>query len=197
MTQHDNYISEPENLVSGAFEDYGDAEEAAADLLEQDFPVDRLSVILTNETRQAYLEIHPELAESDHHVLAQTVALDHQSKALEGAGMGGVVGGALGAAAGAVAAIGSVVAIPPLGIVVAGPLALGLAGAGAGGAAGTLVGALTGAGMDEYRAREFEDRLQDGEVIVTVRAVTTPERNLAVEIIEDHGGTLVKKEVSA
>lgn len=194
MTDHDEYLSEPTQIISGAFDDYEGAEEATAHLLAEDFPADRLSVLLSEETRQAYLEIHPELAEGEQHVLAQTVHLDQESKALKGAGVGGSVGGTLGAAAGAVAAIGTAIAIPPLGIVVAGPLAMGLAGAGAGGAAGTLVGALTGAGMSELRARRFEDLLRDGDVLVTVRAVTRPERNLAVEVIEEHGGVLVGSE---
>lgn len=194
MMDHDEYLREPAHIISGAFEDYQDAEEATAHLLAEDFPADRLSVLLGEETRQAYLDIHPEVAESEQHVLAQTVHLDQESKALKGAGVGGTVGGTLGAAAGAVAAIGSAIAIPPLGIVVAGPLAMGLAGAGAGGAAGTLVGALTGAGMSELRARRLEEFLRDGDVIVTVRAVTQPERNLATEIIEKHGGVLVESE---
>ena len=53
------------------------------------------------------------------------------TKALEGLGVGSAIGGALGGLAAAVAAMGTILTIPGLGLVIAGPLAAGLAGAGA------------------------------------------------------------------
>ncbi|MFW6088792.1 MAG: hypothetical protein ACODAB_03495, partial [Gemmatimonadota bacterium] len=143
----DVYPGDPRYLASAVFDEFEDAENAATDLIDEGFPRERISVLLSEESRREYLEIHPELAETEGHVLAQTVVLDEETKAMEGAGVGGTIGGTLGAAAGAIAAAGTALAIPPLGIVVAGPLAAALAGAGAGAAAGGLIGALTGAGM--------------------------------------------------
>ncbi len=89
-------------------------------------------------------------------------------KALEGAGAGGSIGAAIGGAAAAIAAIGTVVALPGLGLVVAGPLAAGLAGAGAGGVTGGVIGALVGAGVPEDKAKRYEDEIRRGNVVVGV-----------------------------
>ena len=54
-------------------------------------------------------------------------------------------------------AVGSTIAVPGLGLVVAGPIAAALAGAGAGAAAGGLIGAMVGAGIPEDRgAKEYK-----------------------------------------
>lgn len=186
------YRGDPEYLISAVFDGFREAEDATADLIEDGFPEERISVLLSEETRREYLEVHGDRATTEGHVLAQTVELDEESKTMEGAGIGGAIGGTLGAAAGAIAALGTAVVIPPLGVVVAGPLAAALAGAGAGGATGGLIGALTGAGMTEFRARRFEELIRDGDVIVSARALTDPERNTITRIFEAHGGDLIR-----
>lgn len=190
----DIYLGDPNYLVSARFDGFREAEQATADLLGEGFPSDRISVLLTEESRREYLDVHPELAATEGHVLAQTVELDEESKTLKGAGAGGLIGGTIGAAAGAIIAAGTSVLIPPLGLVVAGPLAAALAGAGAAGAAGSLIGALTGAGMTEYRARRFEELLKKGDVIVSARALTDPEHTTIVRVFEAHDGELIGAE---
>jgi len=83
--------------------------------------------------------------------------------------VGAGIGGALGAIAAAVAAIGTSIAIPGLGIVVAGPLAAALAGAGAGGLTGGLVGALVGAGIPEERVKHYESGIKEGGILLGVK----------------------------
>ena len=70
--------------------------------------------------------------------------------------------------AAAVAAIGSNLVIPGLGLVVAGPLAAGLAGAGAGAGAGGLIGALVGWNIPEERVKHYEAGLKDGGILMGV-----------------------------
>lgn len=188
----DVFVGDPDYLVSAVFDGFRDAEEAVAALLDDGFSTERISVLLSEESRRQYLEVHPELAATEGHVLAQTVELDEESKALKGAGAGGAIGGTLGAAAGAIVAVGTSVVIPGIGLVVAGPVAAALAGAGAGGAAGTLIGALTGAGMSEFRAKRFGELLARGDVIVSARALTDPERKTIVRTLEGCGGKLVE-----
>jgi len=194
--REDIYLGDPDYLVSARFDGFREAEQATADLLDEGFPADRISVLLTDESRRKYLDVHPELASTEGHVLAQTVELDEESKTLKGAGAGGLIGGTLGAAAGAIVAVGTSVLIPPLGLVVAGPLAAALAGAGAVGAAGSLIGALTGAGMSEYRARRFEELLKKGDVIVSARALTDPEHTAIVRVFEAHDGDLIRADTA-
>ncbi len=84
----------------------------------------------------------------------------------EGSGVGSAIGGALGATAAAIAAIGTSLFIPGLGLVVAGPFAAALAGAGAGGITGGLVGGLVGMGIAENQAKEYEQKIKEGKIIV-------------------------------
>ena len=90
------------------------------------------------------------------------------SKALEGAGVGPAIGGTVGATIAAIAAIGTTVALPGLGLLVAGPIAAGLAGAGAGGLTGGLIGALVGSGIPKDRAKHYEKGVREGGIVMGV-----------------------------
>ena len=114
------------------------------------------------------------------------------TKAAEGLGKGGAIGGGVGAALAAVFAVGASVAIPGLGVVVAGPIAAALAGAGAGAAAGGLIGALIGAGIPEERAAEYERGIKEGGIVVGTRA---RDETHAAELERDlgnFGGTSIR-----
>lgn len=99
----------------------------------------------------------------------------------EGAKQGATVGGAIGAVAGLAAVAGVIPVVGP--IFAAGPLvtALGLtgalgttaAGAVTGAAAGGLIGALISVGVSEQKAKEYEDRVVAGSVLVAVHADET------------------------
>jgi uncharacterized membrane protein len=115
----------------------------------------------------------------------------------ESAADGAMTGGLIGAALGLLAAVGLA---GPLGaIVAAGPLAtaLGLTGAvGAaasvgviGAAAGGLVGALTGLGVSEPQARTYEEKVQAGEVLVSIH---TLDETGAVRVLINCGATDVE-----
>ena len=84
--------------------------------------------------------------------------------------LGSAIGGGVGAAVAAIFAVGTSIAIPGLGLVVAGPIAAALAGAGAGGATGGLIGALVGAGIPEERAREYDKGVREGGIVIGTRA---------------------------
>lgn len=94
------------------------------------------------------------------------------AKVAEGAAAGAGIGGALGAIVAALTATGSVVAIAGTGgaaaPLVVGPLAAALAGLGAGGLAGGVVGALVGLGIPEHKAREYEEGLNRGGLVLGV-----------------------------
>jgi hypothetical protein len=109
--------------------------------------------MMSDETRKKYNKTmnHPERLEE---------------AAKEGSGVGFAVGGAIGATAAAIAAIGTSLLIPGLGLVVAGPFAAALAGAGAGGITGGLVGGLVGMGIAESEAKEYEEKIKNGKIIV-------------------------------
>lgn len=138
--------------LSGLFTTRADAESAVSRLEALGVPRSDISVILRNEGETADF--------------AATTGTEAGSKAGEGAGAGSIVGGTVGAILGALAATATSVAIPGVGILLAGPIAGALAGAGAGGLTGGLLGALVGAGIPEEQARSYETGLQQGGVVV-------------------------------
>jgi len=95
---------------------------------------------------------------------------DPEQGAATGGGTGATVGTVLGGGAGLLAGIGAL-AIPGLGpIVAAGWLIAALTGAGVGAAAGGLLGSLTGAGISEADAHTYQEGVNSGGTLVTVRA---------------------------
>src|SRR5882724_9263252 len=103
--------------------------------------------------------------------------------AVAGAGSGAVLGGALGWMAG----IGAL-AIPGLGpFIAAGPIMAALAGAGAGAAAGGLAGALIGMGIPELEAKQYEGKIKNGNILLSVHAEDGKEVTRAKEILKNGG----------
>ena len=114
-------------------------------------------------------------------------AHEEASKAPEGATTGGVTGAVLGGALGWLAGIGSL-AIPGLGpFIAAGPILAALSGAAAGAALGGLTGALIGLGIPEYEAKRYEGKIKEGNILISVHADDSTERNRAKAIFERAG----------
>lgn len=144
--------------VHGLFRDRESAEGAYRSLTERGYGKDDINVMMSDETRKKY---YPEGTDTDSEV---------GSKAMEGLGAGSAIGGTVGAILAAIAAIGTSVALPGLGLVVAGPLAAALAGAGAGGLTGGLVGALVGSGIPEEHASRYDEGIRGGGIYMGVNA---------------------------
>ncbi|OKL41887.1 hypothetical protein A3841_07675 [Pontibacter flavimaris] len=142
-------------MLTAMFRDRESAERAYDELRARGYDKDEINVVMSEEGRKRHFAGE----DKDH-----TTELGNKS--LEGTGAGSAIGGTLGAIIGAVAAIGTSVAIPGLGLVVAGPLAAGLAGAGAGGLTGGLIGALIGAGIPEERAKVYETGVKEGNIVL-------------------------------
>ena len=103
--------------------------------------------------------------------------------AAAGAGTGTVVGGVLGWLVG----IGSL-AIPGVGpFIAAGPIMAALAGAGVGAAVGGLSGALIGLGIPEYEAKQYEGKIRQGNILISVHSEDSDEVKRAKEIFERAG----------
>ncbi|WP_370636594.1 hypothetical protein [Spirosoma sp. KNUC1025] len=143
-------------MMTAIFTDRDAAEAAYDSLLSHGFSKDEVNIVMTDETRKQ----HFDKSDTEDSALAD--------KTLEGAGKGSAIGGTLGAVAAAIAAIGTTLALPGLGLLIAGPLAAGLAGAGAGGLAGGLIGALVNSGIPEETAKAYESGLKSGGIVVGV-----------------------------
>ena len=147
-------------LITGLYDSPEHAGRAYHDLTNKHgYTPNDISVVMSDETRQRHFgDVKP------------GTEFKTGSKAAEGAGVGGATGMGVGAALGALLAAATSIAIPGIGLIVAGPLAGAIAGAGAGGAAGTLVGALIGAGIPEERAAVYDRGIREGGIVLGTRA---------------------------
>lgn len=142
-------------MVTAVFEDRESAERAYKEALRREgYSKEDVNVLMADRTHDKHF--------------TTDIEVERGSKAMKGAGVGSAVGGVGGALAGALAAVGSSIAVPGLGLVIAGPLAAALAGAGAGGAAGGILGALVGAGIPEERAKRYKRDLKEGGIVLGV-----------------------------
>ena len=162
--------------ITGLFTNTVRANATVDSLLKQGYAQKDVSLIMSEETRTR---------EFGHE--------EHGTKALEGAGVGAGVGGTVGAIAAAIAAIGTTLAIPGLGLFLAGPIAAGLAGAGAGGAVGSLVGGLVGAGIPKGRAELYEEGLRKGGIVVGIHTTSDEEASRVEKMLEDMGAETIRE----
>jgi len=99
-----------------------------------------------------------------------------------GAASGGVVGGVLGLLAG----IGAL-AIPGVGpFIAAGPIMAALSGAAVGATAGGIVGGLIGLGIPEIEAKRYEEKLKQGNYLISVHANDDDQEDRAEKIFKEH-----------
>ena len=163
------------SMVTGLFRDRESAERAYGSLSSRGYGKDDISFMMSDDTRKR-------------HFGEGTADTDLGDKALEGAGVGSAIGGTVGAVLAAVAAIGTSIALPGIGLVVAGPLAAALAGAGAGGLTGGLVGALVGSGIPEDRAKEYESGLKEGGMVLGVKPRSDEDADYFANEFRTHRG---------
>jgi hypothetical protein len=141
------------STVTACFRNRFDASAAYDYVMGKGYTRDDVNVMMSNSTREAFEH------EGKH---------DVGTMGTEGLAAGGVIGTAVGAAAAAIAAIGTTVALPGLGLIVAGPILAALAGGGAGAVTGGLIGGLIGLGIPESNAKAYEAALKEGGVVIGV-----------------------------
>jgi hypothetical protein len=163
-------------LVTGLFKTRVAAEAAVDAIIKRGYTRDDISVLMSDSTKN------------------KEFAVETGTHAADGAGIGGALGGALGATLAAIAAVGTTIALPGLGLVIAGPIAAALAGAGAGGATGGLIGALIGAGIPEHRAKVYDAGLRGGGILLGVEAKTDDDVSKLEQLLSDIGAEHVRSE---
>jgi hypothetical protein len=114
-------------------------------------------------------------------------ALEHNTKAPEGAATGAGTGAVVGGTLGWLAGIGAL-AIPGLGpFIAAGPIMAALSGAAVGGTVGGLTGALVGMGIPEFEAKKYEGKVKAGSSLISVHSEDSNQTKRAKEIFERAG----------
>ncbi|MBV9210751.1 MAG: hypothetical protein JOZ52_08990 [Acidobacteria bacterium] len=163
-------------LVTGLFKTRVAAEAAVDAIIKRGYRREDISVLMSDATK------------------SKEFAVETRTHAADGAGIGGAVGGAVGAALAAIAAVGTSIALPGIGLIIAGPIAAALAGAGAGGATGGIIGALIGAGIPEHRAKVYDAGLRGGGILLGVEANTNDDADKLQQFLEDMGAEHVRQE---
>ncbi len=112
--------------------------------------------------------------------------------AVTGVGTGGVIGGVLGWLVG----IGSI-AIPGVGpFIAAGPILAALGGTAIGAAVGGLTGTLVGLGIPEYEAKEYEKKIKEGKILISVHIENEDKerREQARAIFKEYGASDISED---
>lgn len=146
------------NMITGLFKDRDSAERAYNSITGRGYDKDDVHLVMSDDTRKKHFSIG----------IGTETELDN--KATEGAGIGSAIGGTVGAVAAAIFAVGTTLAIPGLGLIIAGPAVAAIAGLGAGGLAGGIVGALIGLGIPEERVKHYETGIEEGGILIGVKA---------------------------
>ncbi len=142
-------------MVTGLFRDRESAERAYGSISERGYGKDDVNLMMSEDTRKKYFSDDDDS--------------EFGTKAWEGAGKGAAIGGGVGATLGAIAAIGTTLALPGIGLLIAGPIAAALAGGGAGALTGGLIGALVGHGIPEEHAKHYEQGIREGGIVMGVQ----------------------------
>ena len=124
---------------------------------------------MDDDTRQRYFVAH------------RDIDTELGNKAAEGIDLGGPSGGTLGTIVTALAAVGTVLLLPGLGLVLAGPVAAAVAGAGAAAVAGGLIGALHDWGIPNERIETYEAGIKDGGILMGVKPHTDEDARYFVD----------------
>ena len=108
-----------------------------------------------------------------------------ETKAPEGLATGATAGGVIGGVLGILAGIGAL-AIPGAGpFIAAGPIMAALSGLGIGATTGGVIGSLVGLGIPEFEARLYEEKLKQGNYLISVHTDDSKEVDRAQKLFKD------------
>ena len=168
--------SDSAKMVTGLFKDRASAERAYASARDLGYENAEINVLLSEETREQYFPDVPSRTSE----LADKAAESTEESTHLADELGGPAGATAGTVAPALAAVGTLLLVPGLGILAAGPVAIALTAAGAVGVTGGLIGALTHWGVPKGRVERYEAGVRNGGILL---AVTPRSRSSATELL--------------
>jgi hypothetical protein len=173
-----------DHMVTGLFANRADAERAYGYAAALGHDSADISVLMSDATRQQLFNERP----GQDTALASKAADAAESAPTAKDNLGGPVGGTMGTLAPVLAAVGTLLLIPGLGIVAAGPVAIALTAAGAVGVAGGLIGAMTQWGVPKNRVEEYEAGIREGNILLGVKALSEQDARQLVQQWQASGG---------
>ncbi len=163
--------------VFGVFKSKRAAENCFDALLAAGYSSAEINVMMSDKTRAR-----------DFSALETAKGSKAGSHVADGAGVGGAVGTVVGASLAAIAAVGTSLALPGLGLVIAGPIAAAIAGAGAGAVTGGAIGGLIGLGITEQNAQRYNEALASGGVVLSVQTHIADDATEVRNLMVKYGG---------
>jgi hypothetical protein len=145
-----NRVTNERGWVGGSFPDRASAERAYELIIDRGYSPEEISLMMSDETRRR--DFLSEGGETD---LGNKVLAGGESTAAKGSARGALIG--------AVLALGSNLLLPGFGLVIGGPLFVGL-----GAISGGMVGALNSSGIPWDQAEKYESDVKRGHVILGV-----------------------------
>ncbi|HEV7448207.1 MAG TPA: hypothetical protein VGO18_36905 [Steroidobacteraceae bacterium] len=177
----------PARMVTGLFTTKEGAEGAYRTAARLGYENSDIDVLMSEETRKRYFSPGHD-TKTDLSGNASKNAAEDGKSADE---LGGPAGGTIGTIAPALAGVGTLLLVPVLGVVAAGPIAVALTAAGAVGLAGALIGALTKWGIPQRRIEEYEQGIRGGGILIGVKARSDKDASELVREWQASGGKLV------
>jgi hypothetical protein len=174
-------------MVTGLFTSKENAERGYRSATRLGYETSDIDVLMSEETRNRYFS-------PGHHTKTDLSSDSINDTAEDGKSadeLGGPAGGTIGTIAPAVAGVGTLLLVPVLGVLAAGPMAAALTAAGAVGLAGALIGALTKWGIPERRVEEYEQGIRAGGILMGVRPRSDEDASNLVREWQASGGELV------
>jgi hypothetical protein len=180
--------------VSGVFKPGNDANGVYDSLRRMGYSAEEISVVMSDTTHSTHYKdsrLDSTRDDSSHFNkdtgTVEEAESDEDSHAAGDAGRGALIGGATGAVMSIIAAV----AVPGLGLALAGPLLAGLTGAAAGGVAGGAIGALVGSAYPKEHAEYYESSVKEGNILVGVNPKSQADEERILEEFTRHNGQKV------
>jgi hypothetical protein len=177
----------PANMVTGLFTNKDRAERGYQSAIRLGYENSEIDVLMSEETRNRYFSPGHD-TKTD---LSSNATKDGAKDGNSAIDLGGAAGGTIGTIAPALAGVGTLLLVPVLGVLAAGPIAIALTAAGAVGLAGALIGALTKWGIPERRIGEYEQGIRAGGILMGVKPRSDKDASQLERQWQASGGELV------
>ena len=174
-------------MVTGLFTSRESAERGYRSATRLGYETSDIDVLMSEETRNRYFSPGHDTTTD----LSGTVTKDAAEGGKTADDLGGPAGGTIGMVAPALVGLGTLLLVPVLGVLAAGPIAVALTAAGAVGLAGALIGALTKWGIPKGRIEEYEQGIRAGGILMGVKPRSDEDASELVREWQSSGGKLV------